>query len=109
MQWEGVDWIYLVQNRDKWLALVGTVMNILVLILLSEQHNYIDFVGWFLFSSTTYFGCLFRPSSCRNAGSQKEQPGERPLFTNREYSIIEKFYDYCSENEIICDILLFSE
>jgi hypothetical protein len=25
---EGVDWIYLAQNRDQWLALVNMVMNL---------------------------------------------------------------------------------
>jgi hypothetical protein len=26
--WEGVDWIHLAQDRDQWLALVNTVMNL---------------------------------------------------------------------------------
>jgi len=26
--WEGVDWIHLAQDRDKWWALVNTVMNL---------------------------------------------------------------------------------
>jgi hypothetical protein len=25
--WEGVDWLYLAQDRDKWWALVNTVLN----------------------------------------------------------------------------------
>ena len=75
MQWEGVDWIHLVQNRDKWLAVVSTVMNIWVFILLPEQHKIVDFVDWFLFSSATCLGCLFRPSSSGNAGSQKSKQG----------------------------------
>jgi hypothetical protein len=25
--WHGVDWIYMVQDRDQWRALVNTVMN----------------------------------------------------------------------------------
>jgi hypothetical protein len=25
--WDGVDWIYLAQDRDQWRALVNTVMN----------------------------------------------------------------------------------
>jgi hypothetical protein len=28
--WEGVDWMQLAQNRDKWRAVVNTVMNLLV-------------------------------------------------------------------------------
>jgi hypothetical protein len=28
--WDGVDWIDLAQNRDKWRALVNTVMNLRV-------------------------------------------------------------------------------
>jgi hypothetical protein len=28
--WGGMDWIYLVQNRDHWRALVNTVMNLRV-------------------------------------------------------------------------------
>jgi hypothetical protein len=28
---EGLDWINLVQDRDRWWALVNTVMNLLVL------------------------------------------------------------------------------
>jgi hypothetical protein len=28
--WEGVDWIHLAQDRDQWLALVNTVMNLRV-------------------------------------------------------------------------------
>jgi len=44
LQWEVVDWVHLVQNRDKWLAVVSTVMNIWVFILLSEQHKFVDFV-----------------------------------------------------------------
>jgi len=27
MGWEYVDWIYLAQDRDKWWAVVNTVMN----------------------------------------------------------------------------------
>ena len=27
MEWEGVDWIYLVQGRDKWWVFVNVVMN----------------------------------------------------------------------------------
>lgn len=106
LQWEVVDWVHLVQNRDKWLAVVSTVMNIWVFILLSEQHKFVDFVDWFLFSSATCFGCLCKPSS---GGSQKEQSGERPPFTNSGYSIMVKFYDYYSENWIISDIFLFSD
>jgi hypothetical protein len=26
--WEGVDWIYVAQDRDRWRALVNTAMNI---------------------------------------------------------------------------------
>ena len=43
--WEGVDWVHLVQNRDKWFAVVSTVINIWVFILLSEQHKFVDFVN----------------------------------------------------------------
>jgi hypothetical protein len=28
--WDGLDWIDLAQNRDKWMALVNTVMNLRV-------------------------------------------------------------------------------
>jgi hypothetical protein len=28
--WDGVDWIYLAQNRDQWTTLVNTVMNLRV-------------------------------------------------------------------------------
>jgi hypothetical protein len=28
--WEGVEWIHLAQDRDKWRALVSTVMNLRV-------------------------------------------------------------------------------
>jgi len=28
--WEGAGWIHLAQDRDKWLALVNTVMNLRV-------------------------------------------------------------------------------
>jgi hypothetical protein len=28
--WEGVDWIYLAQDRDQWLVLVNTIMNLRV-------------------------------------------------------------------------------
>jgi hypothetical protein len=30
IQWEGVDWIHLVQDRDQWWAVVNTVMNLRV-------------------------------------------------------------------------------
>jgi hypothetical protein len=26
--WEDVDWVYLIQDRDQWWALVNTVMNL---------------------------------------------------------------------------------
>jgi hypothetical protein len=29
--WGGMDWIDLAQDRDQWMALVNTVMNVLVL------------------------------------------------------------------------------
>jgi hypothetical protein len=28
--WDGMDWIELTQNRDKWMALVNKVMNLRV-------------------------------------------------------------------------------
>jgi hypothetical protein len=28
--WEGVDWIYMAQDRDRWRALVNAVMNLRV-------------------------------------------------------------------------------
>jgi hypothetical protein len=28
--WEGMDWIYVAQDRDQWTALVNTVMNLQV-------------------------------------------------------------------------------
>jgi hypothetical protein len=30
IEWEGVDWIHLAQDRDKWWAVVNTVMNVRV-------------------------------------------------------------------------------
>jgi hypothetical protein len=30
MGWESMDWIDLVEDRDKWWALLNTVMNLLV-------------------------------------------------------------------------------
>jgi hypothetical protein len=30
IRWEGVDWIYLAQDRDQFQALVKTVMNLLI-------------------------------------------------------------------------------
>jgi hypothetical protein len=29
-EWDGMDWIYLVQDSDKWRALVSSVMNLRV-------------------------------------------------------------------------------
>jgi hypothetical protein len=26
--WDGMDWIYLAQDRDQWRALVNTIMNL---------------------------------------------------------------------------------
>jgi hypothetical protein len=31
VEWEGMDWIDLAQNRDRWQALVKTVLNLQVL------------------------------------------------------------------------------
>jgi hypothetical protein len=28
VEWEGVDWIYIAQDRDRWRALVNEVMNL---------------------------------------------------------------------------------
>jgi hypothetical protein len=28
--WDGMDWIFLTQDREQWRALVNTVMNLLV-------------------------------------------------------------------------------
>jgi hypothetical protein len=30
MGWEGVDWMHLAQDRDKWQALVNTLLNLWV-------------------------------------------------------------------------------
>jgi hypothetical protein len=30
IEWDGVDWIHLAQDRDQWRALVNTVMNLWV-------------------------------------------------------------------------------
>jgi hypothetical protein len=30
IEWEGVDWIHLVQVRDRWRAYVNTVMNLCI-------------------------------------------------------------------------------
>jgi hypothetical protein len=30
IEWDGIDWIHLAQNRDQWRALVNTVMNLRV-------------------------------------------------------------------------------
>jgi hypothetical protein len=30
IEWEGVDWMHLAQDRDQWLAFVNTVMNLRV-------------------------------------------------------------------------------
>jgi hypothetical protein len=31
MGWDGVDWLYLAEDRDRWRARVNTVMNLRVL------------------------------------------------------------------------------
>ena len=109
MRWEGVDWVHLVQNRDKWLAVVSTVMNSWVFILLSERQKFVDFVDWFLFNSATCFGSVSAVVRWECWFTKRANRGERPHFTNSGYSIMVKFYDYYSENGIISDILLFSE
>jgi hypothetical protein len=35
--WDGVHWIYVVQDRDQWRALVNTVMNLRVQLVASEE------------------------------------------------------------------------
>jgi hypothetical protein len=44
--WGSVDWIQLAQDRDRWRALVNTVMNLWVLAPLSYYyyHNYYHFL-----------------------------------------------------------------
>jgi hypothetical protein len=43
--WESVDWIQLVQDRDRWRALVNTAMNLRVLAPRSERVSYSAEVG----------------------------------------------------------------
>jgi hypothetical protein len=30
LRWEGMDWIYLTEDRDKWQAVVSTIINLQV-------------------------------------------------------------------------------
>jgi hypothetical protein len=45
--WEGVDWIDLAQDRDRWRALAYTVMNLRVA---QNAGNFLSSLGHFSFS-----------------------------------------------------------
>jgi hypothetical protein len=51
IDWEGVEWIHLAQDRDQWWVLVSTVMNLQVLV------PKIWLVGW-LVSQSVNVGLL---------------------------------------------------
>jgi len=40
MGWEGLNWIHLAQDRDKWQALVNTVMNHKILYFSDRASSY---------------------------------------------------------------------
>jgi hypothetical protein len=44
MRWKGVDWIYLAQIRDQWLALLNFVMNLRASCnpLCNDAHSILD-------------------------------------------------------------------
>lgn len=58
-RWNGVEWIHLAQDRDKWRAFLNKSMNLRV-----SEKNFFASSGTVSFSKKHYSPCTYRHNAC---------------------------------------------